>query len=66
MSEPTTPAELRGAAVRKLAWHRKNMRAHSAWLDQVAGRRAEAEDIERELVAFVARFPRARTRLDGR
>ena len=64
MSDPTTPADLRGAAVRKLAWHRRNMREHSAWLDQVAGRRAEAESIERELAALVARLPRPRTRFD--
>jgi len=66
MSDPTTPAELRGAAVSKLAWHRANMRKHAVWLNQVAGRRAEAESIERELQALVRSLPRPRTRLDGR
>jgi hypothetical protein len=64
MSEPTTTAELRGTAVRRLAKHRRMMRENAAWLDQVAGRRAEAEDIERELAAFIRRIPAPRTRLD--
>jgi hypothetical protein len=53
VSEAERLRGLRDAAVRKLAWHRAMMREHAAWLDEVAGRRAQAEGIARDLQRFI-------------
>lgn len=51
-------AAMRGGAAAKLAWHRQMMAGSAAWLDEVAGRRAMADQITSDLEAFIARADR--------